>query len=187
MGEITVYTGPMFCGKSLYILVAGEREEIAGKKVLAFKPKRDTRTPGFIQSRTGFKREAIEVDKIYDILQYDADVYLIDEFQFLRGCPADIRAAADYRNKKFYIAGLNMTSEKKPFGSMPEMLCYADHIEVISAICMECKSDHGVYCKYVDGKTKDVVIGDKEYIAVCRECSIKDEKNEGITLHSVEG
>jgi thymidine kinase len=144
--------------------------------VLAFKPKCDTRTPGYIQSRNGFKREAIEVSKIYDILQYDADVYLIDEFQFLSGCPMDIRYAADH-GKKFYIAGLNLTSEKKPFGQMPELLCYADHIEVKSAICMECKSDHGVYCKFVGGKTDDVVIGDKEYVAVCRDCSVKGDIN----------
>ena len=38
MGQITVYTGPMFSGKTNALLSAYERAAIAGKKVKAFKP-----------------------------------------------------------------------------------------------------------------------------------------------------
>ena len=43
MGQITVYTGPMFSGKTNALLSAYERAAIAGKKVKAFKPSIDDR------------------------------------------------------------------------------------------------------------------------------------------------
>ena len=46
------------------------------------------------------------------IEKYDADIYLIDEFQFLQGEITPIQKLAS-KGKKFYIAGLNLTTEMK--------------------------------------------------------------------------
>ena len=55
-----------------------------------------------------------------ELEDYDADSNFIDEFQFLKGDVSTIDKMAS-TGKKFYIAGLNLTSEKKVFGKMGDL------------------------------------------------------------------
>ena len=86
MGDINVYSGPMKCGKTQQILNEYKRQLIAGKKVKMFKPTIDTRAGrDVVASRNGIDIPATSIYKISDLEKYDADVYCIDEFQFLKG------------------------------------------------------------------------------------------------------
>ncbi len=170
MGDINVYSGPMKCGKTQQILSEYKRQLIAGKNVNMFKPSIDTREgKNVVASRYGIDIPATTINEISDIKKYDADVYCIDEFQFLNG---DVKIIEDMasQGKKFFIAGLNLTAEKKPFGQMPELLCISDNIHMLTAICDNCKNENAVYTYYKGGKTDDIVIGDKQYLSLCRHC-----------------
>lgn len=169
MGNINVYSGPMKSGKTQEMLNEYKRQLIAGKKVKMFKPKMDTRTIGLVAARSGIDIPAIEITRISDLEKYDADVYCIDEFQLLKGNVDVIREMADH-GKKFFIAGLNLTAEKKPFGKMADLLCIADNINMLTAVCDCCKNDDAVYSYYKGGKDQEIVIGDKEYLSLCRNC-----------------
>ena len=72
--------------------------------------------------------------------------------------------------KKFFIAGLNLTAEKKPFGKMADLLCISDNVHMLSAICDNCKCDNAVFTYFKGGKDTDIVIGDREYMSLCRNC-----------------
>ena len=170
MGDINVYTGPMKCGKTQKILDEAKRQQIAGKNVKIFKPTIDDRfSEQSVISRNGYKQNAININSIDDIKNYDADVYVIDEFQFLKGDIQTIdKMAAE--GKKFYIAGLNLTSEKKTFGKMGDLMCIADNIEMMTSICEICKSEEAIFTYYKGQKDTDIMVGDAEYIPVCREC-----------------
>lgn len=170
MGDINVYSGPMKCGKTEQILSEYKRQLIAGKKVLMFKPRIDTRTSDdVVASRNGIDIPAIAICNISDIKNYDADVYCIDEFQFLDG---DVNIILEMANqgKKFFISGLNLTAERKPFGKMPELLAISDNVTMLTAICENCKNDNAVYSYFKGGKDTEIVIGDKEYMPLCRKC-----------------
>ena len=170
MGDINVYSGPMKCGKTQQILNEYKRQLIAGKRVKMFKPAIDTRgNKNVVASRNGIDIPAISINKISDLEKYDADVYCIDEFQFLKGNVKTISQMAD-EGKKFFIAGLNLTAEKKPFGKMADLFCIADNIVMLTAICDNCKNDNAVFTYYKGGKDCDIVIGDKEYMSLCRHC-----------------
>lgn len=170
MGDINVYSGPMKCGKTEQILSEYKRQLIAGKKVLMFKPTIDTRTPdNVVVSRNGIDIPATSIRDISDIKKYDADVYCIDEFQFLDGDVNTISKMAN-EGKKFFISGLNLTAEGKPFGKMPDLLCIADNVSMLTAICENCKSENAVYSYFIGGKDTTIVIGDKEYMPLCRKC-----------------
>ena len=170
MGDINVYSGPMKCGKTQQILNEYKRQLIAGKKVKMFKPAIDTRTsPNIVASRNGIDIPAIPIKRISDIEKYDADVYCIDEFQFLTGNVDIIQEMADC-GKKFFIAGLNLTSEKKPFGKMADLLCIADNIKMQYAICDNCKNENAIFTYYKGGKDTKILIGDKQYLSLCRNC-----------------
>ncbi len=170
MTNINVYTGPMKCGKSQKIFNEMNRKQIAGKEVLLFKPSIDDRKGNdIVFSRNGEKRIAININNIEEIQNYDAEYYFIDEFQFLKGDVAVIEKMAQ-EGKSFYISGLNLTAEKKPFGKMGDLMCLADNIQLMTSVCEVCKSENAVYSYFKGGKSEDIVIGDSQYIPVCRKC-----------------
>lgn len=170
MGVINVYTGPMKCGKSKKIFDELDRQLIAGKKVQMFKPAIDNRFgESVIASRSGKQISAINIKNIEEIGNYDAEVYFIDEFQFLDGNLSTIEKLAE-SGKKFYIAGLNLTAEKKTFGKMGDLLCLADNVNMLTAICEECKCENAIFSFYKGQKDTDIVIGNSEYLPVCRNC-----------------
>lgn len=168
-GEIIVHTGPMFSGKTLALLSAYERATIAHKRLAAFKPLIDDRFgDNLIKSRRFGEAEAINIRDISEIQKYDVEVYIIDEFQFLEGDVNIIRDMAD-NGKRFHIAGLDMTAEGKPFGLMPQVLSLADRVEKCTAVCADCGED-AIYSFFLGKKNADVVVGNNEYIPLCRSC-----------------
>ena len=171
MKNINVFSGPMKCGKSQKILDEANRQKIAGKNFMIFKPSMDDRFGAdFIADRNGNKIKAINISSIDELSNYDADVYLIDEFQFLEGNVETIQNLAD-KGKKLYIAGLNLTAEKKPFGKMGDLLCCSDNVNMMTSICEICRSDNAIYSFCTSSsKNGDILIGDSEYIPVCSSC-----------------
>ena len=172
MGDINVYTGPMKCGKTQKILDEAKRQQIAGKNVKIFKPTIDDRfSEQSVISRNGYKQDAININSIDEIKKYDADVYVIDEFQFLNGDLNELYNLTQ-KGKKFFIAGLNLTSERKTFGEMGDLLCMADNVQMLTAVCENCRSEEAIFT-YFKGKQKngDILVGDEGlYIPVCRKC-----------------
>ena len=138
---------------------------------MIFKPEIDTRyAKDYIMDKNGNKLKSQNISKIEEIQKYDADVYVIDEFQFLQGNVDCIETMAE-QGKKFYIAGLNLTSECKPFGQMGDLLCVSDNVQTMTSICEICKRDNAIFSFYkFDDKNDDIRIGDAEYIPVCRAC-----------------
>ncbi len=171
MGDINVYTGPMKCGKTQRILDEAQRQQIAGKNVKVFKPILDNRfSDSEVVSRKGYKIDAIGINNIEEMKKYDADVYVIDEFQFLKGDLAEINQLAKH-GKKFFISGLNLTSERKTFGNMGDLLCMADNVQMLTAVCEECHNDNAIYTYFKgENKTGDVLVGDGCYMPLCRNC-----------------
>lgn len=170
MGYINVYTGPMKCGKSQRIFNELKRQLIAGKNIKVFKPLLDDRSgDDVISTRAGNSIKAINIQNISEIENYEADSYFIDEFQFLQGDVHVIDKMAT-SGKKFYIAGLNLTSEKKVFGKMGDLMCIADNIEMLTSICEVCKSEEAVFTYFKGTKDTDIMVGDSEYLPVCRNC-----------------
>lgn len=171
MGDINVFTGPMKCGKTQKILDEAKRQTIAGKNIKVFKPIIDDRfSEKEIISRNGYKLDAIGINNIDEIKKYDADVYVIDEFQFLKGDLSELYNLSQ-KGKKFFIAGLNLTSERKPFGKMGDLLCMSDNVQMLTAVCENCKSENAIYTYFKgDSKSSDILVGEDCYIPVCRKC-----------------
>ena len=127
------------------------------KEYKVFSPTIDTRFgTSNIKSRNRNKIEAIGINSIDELENYEADTYFIDEFQFLNGDINIIERMAS-KGKKFFIAGLNLTAEKKPFGKMGDLLCIADNINMLTSICDNCKNDNAIYTFY-KGKYKNSFI-----------------------------
>ena len=174
MGLINVFTGPMKCGKtSKLISIYEDLNETTKYKCMMFKPLIDDRfATNKVVSRDGTSVTCVNIKTIYDLIAYRdlIDIFFIDEFQFIEGQDLHVilNSFVD-EGKKFYIAGLNLTAERKPFGNMPQLLALADEVEYMEARCDKCgKPAIYTYCK--QKKDTDILIGDSEYLAVCSAC-----------------
>jgi thymidine kinase len=170
---INTYVGPMFSGKSDSLI--NIYNKIWNKSiVIAFKPKNDSRDEDYIKSKNSdVKIPAIYISNLKEIKKYvvgkNIHTVFIDEAQFLKG---DVRILVELSvlyDIDFYIAGLNMTSEQKPFGLMPKVMAVSDYVEVIKGFCVECNKE-SVYTYHEGEKTGDVLVGDNGYTSLCPNC-----------------
>lgn len=171
MENINVFTGPMKSGKSSTIISEANSLINAGEKVKVFKPSIDDRFGNdIVKDRNGNSIKAINIKQIDEIENYDADSYFIDEFQFLDG-NLDIITNLAEKGKKFYIAGLNLTTEKKIFGKMGELMACSNNVKIFTANCDCCGCNNAIYSYCTAEKTGDILVGsDDIYMAVCPEC-----------------
>lgn len=169
---IKVFTGPMFSGKSTALL-----ETYSGiwnkDTCMCFKPSKDNRDYSRLFSRN-IKNTvpAIVIKDIKDIekhLKNNTRTIFIDEIQFLTGDVSYLTYLSVVKNIDIYVAGLNMTSEQKPFGLMPYVMSVADEIQMCRATCYDCNRPAQYTFCTVD-KENDILVGNSEYIPLCESC-----------------
>ena len=187
MGRLEVITGPMFSGKSEEMIRRLRREEIAGRTIKVLKPSIDNRfDEWYLVSHSGHKFPSECISKVSDITDGPEQVLAIDEVQFLtdltqhntslfRFAIADrIRKLAS--TKIVIVSGLDTDFRGIPFGPMGELLCIADRVDKLHAVCHVCKSDATMTQRLINGEpaTMDgptVLVGGLEsYEARCKGC-----------------
>jgi thymidine kinase len=178
-GWLEVVCGPMFSGKSEELIRRLRRAEIAGQRALIVKPRIDDRYDiGHVVSHAGAKMRAVAVSHPEDIpgLAGDYDVVGIDEVQFF---PAEIVLVIDVlveRGKRVVCSGLDQDFRGLPFGAMPELLCRAELVDKLQAVCHRCGGPATMTQRLVDGYPAPadgatIVVGALDsYEARCRAC-----------------
>ena len=179
---ITTFIGPMFSGKSDKLIEVYNK--IYNKdNIICFKPVDDSRDLGVISSRN--KQSQLKcylIDKFEDILfilrglntPFLGKIILIDEAQFIKGNVQYLNYLSIKLDYDIYISGLSLTSDLKPFGCMPEILSISDNIVKLWAHCYYC-GRRADYTRCLVDKVKDVLVGNEEYIPVCKNHIDKDE------------
>lgn len=168
---IKIYTGPMFSGKSTALLL--DYNMINGNKI-CFKPCKDKRDKNQIKARNvSQKIDSIVIKKFEDILEHiteETEYIFIDEVQFIEG-DYNILTDLSLKGINIIMAGLKQKSDLKPFNNIGNIICLADEIIVLKAVCEDCGGT-AQYTYRLDKNNKaDLLIGDKEkYIPLCIEC-----------------
>lgn len=181
-------TGPMSCGKTEELLRRIRRLIIAKKKVKVVSPSIDTRAKGdYIESRNGLWLDTVKVKsstEILDIVDENDDIIAIDEMQFFDEGIVEVVKTLMSNGKRIIGTGLDLDFKGEPFGSMPQLLTYADKVDKLTAICMKCGSEYAVRTqRLIDGKPADkdsplIMIGaDETYEARCLDCWELPDKN----------
>ena len=180
MGWIEVIAGPMFSGKTEELIRRLKRAKIANRKVTIFKPAIDNRySAGSVVSHDANQIKSICVSRSMEILnQYeDAEVIGIDEVQFFNGQVVDIAQFLALSGKRVVIAGLDMDSDGKPFGPVPQLLAVAEYITKLHSICMSCGSLATHSYRKVN-QAGQVLVGEKDvYEPLCRRCYQKKSED----------
>ena len=170
---LEVICGGMFAGKSELLIHRLKRASYANKNIVAFKPAIDNRySVEKIASHSGHTFDSIPVKNVLDITNYitnDTQVIGIDEAQFFDDSIIQIVELLS-KNVDVYVAGLDLDSAGKPFGSMPHLLAIADKVTKVSAVCMKCGADATRSQRLVSNSEQVMVGANGTYEARCRKC-----------------
>tara|TARA_B100000427_G_C15514206_1_gene597517 strand:+ start:2927 stop:3490 length:564 start_codon:yes stop_codon:yes gene_type:complete len=172
-GWIEVICGNMFSGKTEELIRRLRRAEIAKMSTVIFKPKIDSRfSKDHIVSHNNNKLESHMISYPKDILRLAKkyEVIGIDEVQFLDDSIVDVCKVLASENKRIIAAGLDTDYLGKPFGPMPKMMCEADYLDKLRAICVSC-GNPASYTQRTSTDADQVVLGELDkYEARCRNC-----------------
>jgi thymidine kinase len=169
----------MFSGKSEEMIRRLRRAEIAGQRVVIFKPRIDDRYDATdVVSHAGARMRAVPISSVAEIAAHvqGFDVVGIDEAQFLgEGVVPTALELAD-RGVRVVVAGLDQDFRRLPFGPMPELLTHAEFVDKLQAVCHRCGGPATTTQRLVDGQPapysgETVVVGaEEQYEARCRGC-----------------
>lgn len=182
MGKLIIYTGAMKSGKSTKLIEQYNKTLKKCKKTGMFKPRIDTRISKtkVIARNVEQQIQANLLNSIEDLLYYKKIYtnFFIDEFQFLDGDINIIKYLMN-KDKNFFVAGLNLTAEQKPFGKMGELMCFADKIYILEGTCDFCHKENVGKFTYFEGtKNQDILIDNEDkYKCVCSKCYEEHKNN----------
>lgn len=137
-GSIEVVCGCMFSGKTEELIRRLRRATIAKQKVEIFKPAIDIRYDDedvVSHNKTAIRSTPVQFASDIILLCGDSDVVGIDEAQFFDDQIVDVCRKLANNGKRVIVAGLDMDSNGKPFGPMPNLLAIAEFVTKLHAIC----------------------------------------------------
>lgn len=187
LGWVEVICGPMFAGKSEELIRIIKRLEYAKKKVMVFKPLIDKRySENEVVSHNKIKTPCFNLQTSQDVYKYlTDDVYAVafDEVQFMDDGILDVIDELASKGKRVICAGLDNDFRGEPFSIMPTLLCKAEYVTKLTAICTCCGASATRTQRIVNGKPAfyedpTIIIGASEaYEARCRHCHIVPHRN----------
>jgi thymidine kinase len=178
-GWLEVVCGPMFSGKSEELIRRLRRAEIAGQRALIVKPRIDDRFDlGHVVSHAGATMRAVAVARPEEIpgLVESYAVVGVDEVQFFGREIVLVLDGLVEHGLRVVASGLDQDFRGRPFGPMPELLCRAELVDKLQAVCHRCGGPATMTQRLVDGLPAPadgatIVVGAREqYEARCRTC-----------------
>jgi thymidine kinase len=180
-GWIEVISGVMFSGKSEELIRRVRRGIIARRRVQVFKSHLDSRYAGLysVASHNGTELDAAPVDSSAEIFRQvrpDSDIIAIDEAQFLDEGLVEVVTALAGAGKRVILAGTDTDFRGEPFGPMGSLMCIAETVDKLRAICVVCGDLACRNQRLIDGRparydSPTIMVGGREsYEARCRHC-----------------
>lgn len=175
--SLTIVLGPMFSGKSSYLLSSIRRfKEIDWSTYIITSnlDKRYTTESKIVNHNQEYAvadASVKDLNIIRDKKEYlESKVIIIEEAQFFSDLVEFVIEAVEVYEKHVIIAGLDGDASRKPFGKILELIPYADSIVKLKALCKKCGD--GNEALFTSKKTHDLATvdigGSDKYEALCR-------------------
>lgn len=173
-GWIEVICGPMFSGKTEELIRRLRRATIARKRVQVFKPSMDTRySESELVTHADVRMRSESVNSARDLLdKLDSrtQVVGIDEANFFGPGLVDPANQLADAGMQVIIAGLDTDYLGRPFPPLPDLLCLAESITKMLAICVRCGAPAQHTQRLVESAELILVAAAGSYEARCRRC-----------------
>jgi thymidine kinase len=173
-GWIEVICGSMFSGKTEELIRRLRRAAIARQQVQVFKPVIDNRYDAErIASHTGQtfeSRPILDIEQVLEHLRLDTRVVGLDEAQFFSERLAPVCEELANRGLRVLVATLDQDFRGEPFPAVPRLLCVAEYVTKMEAICVVCGNPANRSQRIVQEGDRVLVGGKDAYEARCRRC-----------------
>jgi len=176
-GSIEIVLGCMYSGKTTEIIKECKKWNSISKNALCINFSGDTRYSINEQDTNLYSHDlsnvkCLLVSKLSDVpieIIELADVILINEGQFFCDLIDNCRLWCEKYKKNILVSGLDGDFQRQPFGQILDLIPYANHVRKMNAFCSLCKD--GTLAQFtlrLSDEKEQIVIGSKNYIAVCR-------------------
>ena len=175
---LEVFCGPMMSEKSTTLYRYVSRALRAGKTVDVVIPSVDTRSEGQIRTHSGMNLASLGVKPRIVASSYEMytelpdprpDLLVIEEAQFFDiDLPLWVEKLLPTKTH-VVAAGLDLTSEGYPFGSMGHLMSLADRVVKLTAICA-CGAEATRTRCTVEKNGEVLVGGSGKYVPMCLRC-----------------
>lgn len=173
--SLEIILGPMFAGKSSYLLSTIRRYSAIGFPTLVLTSEIDTRyATNAICSHNHESHPAMAVKElmtIRDTVGYiSARLIVIEESQFFPDLMKFTLEAVEKDKKDVIVVGLDGDSERRPFGEILQLIPYCDKVTKVTALCKRCGDGKEALFTYrTTNETSVVSVGTSDrYEALCR-------------------
>lgn len=175
-GYLEIILGPMFAGKTTKLIEKYRECIFLKKKVCVINYEEDKRYDETkLSSHDLIKIESTNLRKIGDIFSNNeimkSEIFLINEGQFFSDLCESVTKLVDKMSKSVYIYGLDGDYSREKFGEILDLIPLCNKVKKLTALCNICKDGTKAYfTKRLSDEKVQKVIGNNNYIAVCRNC-----------------
>ena len=177
--SINLTLGCMFSGKTSALLNVAKLNKLIGKNVLLINFNQDSRYSSSDKITTHDKvsidcktcgEDLMDVFKNYNQEYMDSQVICINEGQFFRNLVSFCLMACN-QNKEIHVCGLDGDFQMRKFGQILDVIPMADEVVKKQALCAICRNGKKAsFTKRLTNESSQKLIGNSNYIPVCREC-----------------
>lgn len=107
-----------------------------------------------------------DADKLYDCVFIDEGQFFPDLADFARNCTIN-------KNCDVHVFGLDGDYRGQRFGQILDLVPWCDNVEKLVSVCGLCQKRPGLLSKRLVANEGQVLVGQCEYVQVCRECFMK--------------
>jgi thymidine kinase len=173
--SLELIIGPMYAGKSSYLLSLISKYEAIGWKILTLTSRLDTRyEKDAIHSHNHGRHDAVAVSYLGEADAHpayaDSKLILIEESQFFEDLVAFVLHAVEAEGKHVVVVGLSGDFNRKPFGHTLELIPFCDRITKLTALCRLCgDGTPALFTHRTSKETSVISVGAAgSYDALCR-------------------
>ena len=186
-GFLEIIQGPMKSGKTSRLITLYKQFKFCNIPVIVINNQRDDRySLTHLSTHDLVTVPCINVMKLSDIVTLsnseitgsykeefiNTKIILINEAQFFEDIVEWVTLAVEKYNKCVYVCGLNSDFRRLPFGNWLDLELICDKIIHLTALCGNCKERVALFSYRKSEETEVIIIGNENYIPVCRRCWI---------------
>lgn len=173
--SLNLVVGPMWAGKSSYILSKIRRYKAIGWDIYVITNSLDHRYGHYvISTHDNEQHSAVSVRSLLPLRNEEkykqAKLIILEEAQFFQDLVSFVLKAVEEDGKHLIVVGLDGDSERKPFGDVLKLVPYCDSVEKITSLCSECGDGTPALFSYrCTESSEQVLVGaENVYKPLCR-------------------
>jgi len=185
---LEIILGPMFSGKTSRLVDIYKQCKFCNIPVAVINHVADNRYHDtLLSTHDNIKIPCIKTDQLLSVWTDNPDiqninhnesiikvttsqVILINEGQFFPDLEEFVKRLLK-NNKQVYVCGLDGDFERNKFGQILNIIPLCDKIHKLTSLCALCKNGtKGIFSMRLTNEKEQTVVGNKNYIPVCRTC-----------------